>query len=91
MIFNFLKKGIKKGDVYAVQRGDYVGQLFNYIKKDGDEYVFLSIPEMKIQRVPIEKFDFAKEHEIIEYVESLPRNIFKVVERQYEVLSKEGN
>lgn len=89
MKFNlFKKKKLKEGDVYAVQTGDFVGQLFNFIKKDGDEYVFLSVPEIKIQRVPIEKFDFAKEHEIIEYIETLPRNIFKVIKAQYEELSK---
>lgn len=88
MISNLFKRKIKKGDVYAVQTGDFVGQLFNFIKKDGDDYVFLSIPSMEIQRVPEEKFDFAKEHEIIDYVESLPRNIFKVVKAQYEILAK---
>jgi hypothetical protein len=87
----FFKPKIKKGDVYAVQTGDFVGQLFNYIEKDGEDYVFLSIPEMMIQRVPVDKFDFAKEHEIIEYVETLPRNIFKVVKAQYEELSKTEN
>jgi hypothetical protein len=83
MIFNFLKPKIKKGDVYAVQAGDFVGQFFNFIKKDGDEYVFLSTPMMEIQRVPKEKFDFAKEQGIIEYIENLPRNIFQVIEAEY--------
>ena len=87
----FKKPKIKKGDVYAVQTGDFVGQLFNFIKNDGDDFVFLSLPEMKIQRVPEEKFDFAKEHAIIEFVEHLPRNIIKVVEKQYEILAKEDN
>lgn len=85
----FKKPKIKKGDVYAVQTGDFVGQLFNFIKKDGDDYVFLSVPDIKIQRVPIEKFDFAKEHEIIEFVEHLPKNIRSVIEAQYKVLAKE--
>jgi hypothetical protein len=88
MIFNFLKPKIKKGDVYAVQTGDFVGQFFNFIKKDGDEYVFLSTPMMKIQRVPKEKFDFAKEQGIIEYIENLPRNIFQVIEAEYQHQSK---
>jgi hypothetical protein len=88
MIFNFLKPKIKKGDVYAVQAGDFVGQFFNFIKKDGDEYVFLSTPMMEIQRVPKEKFDFAKEQGIIEYIENLPRNIFQVIEAEYQHQSK---
>ena len=84
----FKKPKIKKGDVYAVQTGDFVGQLFNFIKKDGDDYVFLSVPDIKIQRVPEEKFDFAKEHEIIEFIEHLPKNIFRVIEAQYKILAK---
>ena len=87
----FFDKKIKRGDVYAVQAGDFVGQLFNFIKKDGEEYIFLLIPDMKIQKVPIDKFDFAKKHAIIEYVEKLPRNIFKVVQAQYDILSKKDD
>lgn len=90
MIFNFLKPKIKKGDVYAIQTGDFVGQFFNFIKKDGDEYIFLSTPLMEVQRVPKEKFDFAKEQGIIEYVETLPRNIFKVIQAEYEHQSKKN-
>ena len=88
MIFNFLKPKIKKGDVYAIQLGDFIGQFFNFIKKDGNEYIFLSTPMMEIQRVPKEKFDFAKEQGIIEYVENLPRNIFQVIEAEYQHQSK---
>ena len=62
--------------------------FFNFIKKDGDEYVFLSTPMMEIQRVPKEKFDFAKEQGIIEYIENLPRNIFQVIEAEYQHQSK---
>ena len=88
MIFNFLKPKIKKGDVYAIQLGDFIGQFFNFIKKDGNEYIFLSTPMMEIQRVPKEKFVFAKEQGIIEYVENLPRNIFQVIEAEYQHQSK---
>jgi hypothetical protein len=90
MIFDILKPKIRKGDVYAVQAGDFVGQFFNFIKKDGDDYVFLSTPLMEIQRVPKNKFDFAKEQAIIEYVETLPRNIFKVIQAEYEHQSKKN-
>jgi hypothetical protein len=88
VIFNFLKPKIKKGDVYAIQLGDFIGQFFNFIKKDGNEYIFLSTPMMEIQRVPKEKFVFAKEQGIIEYVENLPRNIFQVIEAEYQHQSK---
>lgn len=90
MIFKNLKNKIKKGDVYAVQTGDFVGQFFNFIEEDKNDYIFISTPLMKIQRVPKEKFDFAKEHNIIEYIETLPRNIFKVVKAEYEYQSKKN-
>lgn len=88
MMLFWKKDKPRKRDVFAITAGDYVGQLFNYIKQDGDDYVFLSIPDMKIQRVPKEKFELGKEQEIIEYVEKLPRNIFQVVKKQYEILAK---
>lgn len=84
----FFKKKIKKGDVYAVQAGDFVGQMFHFMEQDGDDYIFISTPLMEIQRVPKEKFDFAKDHDIIEYVEKLPRNICKVVKEQYKQIKR---
>jgi hypothetical protein len=87
MIFDFLDK-MKKGSVYAVQVGDYVGQFFNYVKKDDSNYFFLSTPNVEIVKVPKEKFDFALNNGIIEYVETLPRNIFKVIKAQYQQLSE---
>ena len=87
MIFNFFSK-MKNGSVYAVQTGDYAGQFFNYIKKDSDNYVFLSTPNIKIVKVPKKEFDFGIEHGIVEYVETLPRNIFKVIKAQYQQLSE---
>jgi hypothetical protein len=77
----------KKCDVFAVQTGDFAGQMFNFVEQKGDNYMFISTPDVKIVEVPIEKFDFAKEHEIIEYVERLPRKIFKVIKKQYQVLA----
>jgi len=87
MIFDFFNK-MKKGSVYAVQIGDYVGQFFNYIKEDADNYIFISTPDVKIVKVPKKEFDFALNNDIIEYVETLPRNIFKVVKAQYQQLSE---
>jgi hypothetical protein len=83
MINLFKKNKIKKGDVYAVQTGDYVGEMLIFIDDDEEFYMFLSSPKMINREIPKDKFDFGKENEIIEYVETLPRNIFKVVEKQF--------
>ena len=87
----FTKSKLKKGDVFAVQTGDFAGQMFYFMEQTETDYIFIAAPEIKIQKVPIEKFDFAKEHDIIEYVENLPRKIFKVVKKQYEILKKSKN
>lgn len=90
MISKFFKPKLKKGDVYAVQAGDFVGQFFNYVIQSDKCYCFLSTPLMEIQKVPKEKFDFAVENGIIEYVETLPRNIFKVIKAEYDNQSKKN-
>ena len=83
-MIDFFKKKIKAGDIYAVQTGDYVGEMWVFIEKKDDNYLFLSIPKMENREVTIEKFDFAKQNDIIEYVKSIPRDFFKVVKKQYE-------
>lgn len=87
----FTNSKLKKGDVFAVQTGDFAGQMFYFMEQNENDYIFFTTPLIEILKVPIDKFDFAKEHGIIEYVENLPRKIFKVVKRQYEILKKSKN
>jgi hypothetical protein len=77
------KESLKGGDVYAVQAGDYVGELWIYMESDEDTHYFLA-PNRVNREIPKEKFDFGKEHDIIEFVETTPRNIFKVLKEQYD-------
>ena len=67
-------KNPKQGDVYAVLRGRYVGELFVYVGVNDDKYHFMSIPVMENRKVPIVKFDLGLESGIIEFVERLKRN-----------------
>lgn len=83
MIKIFDKK-IKKGDVYAVQTGDYVGEMLIFVDDDPEFYMFLSTPKMVNREIPKDKFDIGKQNEIIEYVETLPKDVFKVVKKQFE-------
>jgi hypothetical protein len=84
-LINFFKKKsiLNKGDTYAVQTGDYVGELLIFMKSDDENYHFLA-PNKVNRAIPKEKFDFGLEHHIIEFVETIPKNIFKVLERQFE-------
>ena len=83
-----VKKKLPEGEVYAVQTGDYVGEMWTFVKENNNSYEFLSTPKMENRTTPKDKFDFGKENAIIEYVETIPRDIFKVVQKQFEVNRK---
>ena len=85
---NFIaKKGKtipKQREVYAVGTGTYVGEMIVFIKKDVENYYFLSIPKNINRVIPIDRFDFAIEHKIAEYAHKLPGNVYKICYKQYE-------
>lgn len=82
----FKKKAPNKleGRMYAVTTGDYVGQIFLFVKQIGNSYWFLSIPNNINQEVPIDKFEFAMNYDILDYIGDLPKDIFKTVKAQFE-------
>jgi hypothetical protein len=71
------------GDTFGVPVGIYVGEIFCFVEKVGENYQFLSMPKMLIRTVPKEKFEFAIYNNIIEFIENLPRDVYKLVEAQY--------
>jgi hypothetical protein len=72
-----------KKQIYAVETGDYVGQMFVVVEIDNDTIGCLSLPEMKNIMVPKESFDSGRNNNIIKLVEELPKNVYSVVEAQY--------
>lgn len=68
---------------YAVTTGDYVGEIFVFIDTTDENYKFLSIPKNINRIVPKEKFEFGLEANIIEYVERLPRQVYKIITAQF--------
>lgn len=72
-----------KKEIYAVQTGDYAGQMFAIVEINKDDIGCLSLPEMKNVKVPKESFDSGRNNDIISLVEELPKDVFKVVESQY--------
>ncbi len=84
MKFTLFKKKIQFGNAYAVQTGDYAGQLFIFIEKTNDSYRFLASPLMENRSVPIKEFDFAIEHGIIEYVKRVPRYVRNIARAKFE-------
>lgn len=77
-------KKVKVGKMYACSTGTYAGQFLIFIRVRGDEYGFLSAPEMKNVWVPKEKFDFAIANDILELVENVPKYVKQVAILQFD-------
>ena len=69
--------------IYAVETGDCVGQMFAVVEVNKEHIGCLSLPEMKNIKVPKESFDSGRNNDILSLVEELPKDVFKVVESQY--------
>lgn len=74
---------VKKTHTYAVQTGDYVGQMFIVCEVTKEDVGCLSVPEMKNVKVPKDKWDIGRNSGIIEYVETLPDDVYMISETQY--------
>ena len=69
-----------KRDIYAVETGDYVGQMFAIVDPgDKDVIGCLSLPRMENIEVPIESFDTGRNNDIIKFVEKLPKDVYSVI------------
>jgi len=75
---------LRQGDTYAVQTGEYVGELLIYIKTNYLDLCFLSVPKNINRDIPIDSFNLAKDNNIIEYVELLPVDVIDISIKQYE-------
>ena len=80
-----------KREVYAVQTGDYVGQMFTVVDPKGEFIGCLSIPSMENINVPKESFETGRNNDIIKFVEKLPRRVYSVVEAQYKKNENSNN
>ena len=74
---------VKKRQTYAVQTGDYVGQMFIVCEVTKAEVGCLAVPDMKNVKVPKDKWTIGRNSDIIEYVEDLSKDIFNVCTAQY--------
>ena len=94
MFKNLLKSNGKhkksQGQVYAVGTGIFVGEMFVYVKKDNESYHFLSVPKNINRSVPVDKFEWAITHKIMEYVNRLPSDVYKICIAQYKYNVQNG-
>ena len=75
---------VRFGNIYAVNCGRFRGQLFVFVKMEGEEFGMLSLPLMKKHIVPKEEFEKAQSSDIITFVERIPSYVRKVVKAKYE-------
>lgn len=69
--------------LYAITGGTYLGELFVFIEKDSTNFMFLSLPDMKIRLVPHDKFYFGIDNKIIDILKKIPRYVYDVCKSQY--------
>lgn len=73
----------KRKHIYAVTAGKYLGELLVYIEKKGDDFAFLSLPEMKNRNISQTNFTNGLKIEIVEPVEKIPGSVYNVCMKQY--------
>jgi len=74
--------------IYAIDKGDYRGEFFVYIKTtDVGDHCFLSLPKMEKRLVPADSFNSGIKNKIITFVQKLPKPIHKICCRQHETTS----
>lgn len=69
---------------YAVKHGYYAGEILIFIRKQVDSYEFLSIPKMLNRSIPCDNFNYGWGNGIIDFVEKIPKDVYKVITRQFE-------
>ena len=81
-LLNFYPKKnyIEKGSSYAVLRGDYCGEIFVFFRQDEDTLFFVSLPKMNVRKVNVVKFDIGVRDGILDFINIIPKNIYKVIE-----------
>lgn len=69
--------------VYAVTGGVYLGELLVYIKTNDNVYSFLTLPDMHIRDIPVDKFKFGIQESIVDVVKKMPKYAYRVCKAQY--------
>lgn len=85
-----LLSGIKKlisrpkpRNIYAATSGEYLGEFLVYIESENDMYCFLSLPDMKVRKLPKDTVTDQIGTKVLDKVERLPRDVFSLCCEQY--------
>jgi len=70
-------------EIYACHHGDYAGQAFVFMDEGELTYNFLRVPDMININVPHEDFYNGVQREILQLMETMPEDVYEVVQAQY--------
>lgn len=73
--------------IYAIKSGSFAGEMWIYCgdrKKKELCYNFLSIPIMENRSVEKEIFENGFENGVVEFVEKVPKYVYKISKKQYD-------
>jgi len=73
----------KEREIYACHHGDYAGQVFTFINKGEQSYNFIRMPDMVNISVPHADFYNGVDKEILQLIETVPGDVYKVIQSQY--------
>lgn len=76
-------KKCKKGDFFAILKGQYAGEFWVTMGENEKGYDFLSLPDLKKRTAPFEKVDIGINCKIMDFIQNIPGKVFKVCENQY--------
>jgi hypothetical protein len=70
--------------LYAIKNGDYAGHFCAYIYSTNEKHVFLTVPNNQKIEVPLKDFEDGIEQGVVDFVEVLPKHVYKVIKAQYD-------
>lgn len=79
-LFSKDKNHIEKGSSYGVLKGDYRGEIFVFFKQEDCILYFVSLPKMELRKVDMCKFDIGLKDKILDFINIIPEDVYKVVE-----------
>jgi len=81
----------KKGYIYAISTGAFLGKFFVYMESDKENNIFLSLPNMQIEAVLHNDFKIGLDNKILEFQEKLPKKVCDICETQYNKSNEVNN
>tara|TARA_R100001163_G_scaffold728_6_gene1107 strand:- start:11308 stop:11580 length:273 start_codon:yes stop_codon:yes gene_type:complete len=85
-LFNFIRNTGKPKPryLYAIKNGDYAGHFCAFIYTTPEKHIFLTVPNNQKIEVPLKDFEDGLKEGIVDFVEVLPRHVYKVIKAQYD-------